>query len=103
MPTDPPPAACDLSALGDPEQHRADAASLFEARTGTDELEDGVALRYPLGSDWTRRLAAFVAEEQQCCPFFRFEVIVDPEAEATWLRLRGDERAQSMLDDVLMS
>lgn len=95
--------ACDLSALDDPEQHKATSVALFESYEEVEELGDGYAFRYPAAPEWTRQIAAFIQGEQQCCPFFRFELVVDPEQDATWLQFRGDAKVKAFLKDNLIA
>jgi hypothetical protein len=46
----------------------------FFARAAMQEvLPNGYELRFEAGADASRRIDAFIAEEQQCCPFFAFE------------------------------
>lgn len=95
--------ACDLSALDDPERHKEKSTMLFESYEGVEELDDGYAFRYPATPEWTRQIAAFIQGEQQCCPFFLFELVVDPEQDETWLRFRGDAKVKAFLKDNLIA
>ena len=85
------PIACDLSALS-PDQR----ARLMEVRSQlrpmvreVRDLPDGYAflLSAPEGS--LVRVAEFIELERRCCPFFRFELEVQDEGRAAWLRLTG--------------
>ena len=85
------PIACDLSALS-PDQR----ARLREVRSQlrpmvreVRDLPDGYAfvLSAPEGS--LVRVAEFIDLERSCCPFFRFELEVQDEGGAVWLRLTG--------------
>lgn len=102
MTADDRPLACDLSALDDPAAHKEESAVLFESYEGVEELDDGYALRYPATPEWTRQIAAFIQGEQQCCPFFRFELVVEPGKEATWLRIRGDAQVKAFMEKNLV-
>lgn len=53
------------------------------------ELEDGYAFRLPSDDRWIARAARFMVTERRCCPFFRFELVVESNGGPTWLRLRG--------------
>jgi len=85
------PIACDLSALS-PDQR----ARLREVRSQlrpivreVRDLPDGYAflLSAPEGS--LVRVAEFIELERRCCPFFKFELEVQEEGGAAWLRLTG--------------
>ena len=53
------------------------------------DLPDGYAflLSAPEGS--LVRVAEFIELERRCCPFFKFELEVQEESRAAWLRLKG--------------
>lgn len=95
--------ACDLSALDDPERHEKESTLLFESYEDVEELSNGYAFRYPATPEWTQQIATFIQGEQRCCPFFRFELVVDPEQEATWLQLRGDAKVKAFLKENLIA
>jgi hypothetical protein len=83
------PLACRLSSpeLG------ARAAELrqeiFTAVEDQRDLAQGYAFRFPGTADWILRLGAFMATEHECCPFFRFELVVEPDSGPLWLILTG--------------
>ncbi|MDX1534151.1 MAG: hypothetical protein R3291_00835 [Thermoplasmata archaeon] len=54
-----------------------------------EELANGYALRFPGTAGWIAKLADFIAYERRCCPFFAFELAVEPAGGPVWLRLRG--------------
>ncbi|MFW6201276.1 MAG: hypothetical protein ACOC8B_01745 [Gemmatimonadota bacterium] len=69
------------------------------------ELDDGFALRYPGGDgvpDRLQMLADFIKGERECCPFFRFEVELEPEGGPIWLRLRGRPGVKEYLESELV-
>lgn len=67
------------------------ASEVYAAVEETRELEDGYAFRFPSSDGWVRTLTEYVLYERGCCPFFRFELAVEPEGGPTWLCLRGGE------------
>jgi hypothetical protein len=87
-----PPLACDLTAI-DAEQraaHRELAAYLVSgAAQERRELADGYAFRFP--AERYADLAAFIANERLCCPFFRFVLEVTPAQGPIWLRITGPD------------
>lgn len=93
------PIAC---ALSDPEKARRIAAlevEIFAAALESRELSDGYAFRFPSDGEWLTRLAAFIVDERQCCPFFTFELVVEPGEGPIWLRLRGRDGVKDFIRD----
>lgn len=92
------PLACDLTVL-EPKlraEHMALAGYLLhEAMAERIELEDGYAFRFP--AELFDKLAAFVANERRCCPFLRFELIVEPDGGPLTLRITGRLGAKEVL------
>ncbi len=39
----------------------------------------------------------FITAERECCPFFRFELIVEPDDGPVWLRLRGSDEVKAFV------
>lgn len=89
--TDRSPIACRLSPE-EAEAWRERMPALVTELREVRELEDGFALRYHGADGWRdrlRMLADFVEGERACCPFFRFEIVLEAERGPIWLRLRG--------------
>ena len=96
------PIAC---ALSDPERAQRTAAlerETFAAVEEIVELADGYAFRFPADPAWLTHLATFVAEERHCCPFFTFELVVEPAEGPIWLRLRGREGVKHFIAEQFM-
>jgi hypothetical protein len=91
--------ACDLDALtpAQREQQAATAEQLRRLVLGVEELPDGWALRLPTSDDTLQLVAAFIANERVCCPFFEFTLNVTAEAGPTWLRLTGQPGVKEFL------
>jgi hypothetical protein len=88
------------------EQHRAPHLALaaqlvFHTAQERVELADGYAFRF--AADDYPALAAYVANERLCCPFFRFELVVEPRQGAVWLRLCGTSEVKAYLAERLAS
>lgn len=93
----PEPIACSLS---DPERAKRLAAlerEIFSRTISARELPDGYAFVFPGDREWLARLATFIAEERECCPFFRFELAVEGDG-PTQLRLTGPEGTKAMIE-----
>ena len=84
------PIACLLSEADQARRGAEIADRLFAHAAETRELADGYAARLPGGDEWFDRVAAFVAAERRCCPFFRFEIVSEPDGGPIWLSLRGE-------------
>lgn len=74
---------------------------VFSAVTAARELADGYALRFPGEAAWLATLAEFIRFERACCPFLRFELHVEQQEGAFWLRLRGPEGAKEFIAELL--
>lgn len=87
------PFACDMSALSPTErqQHVATIDDVFGAVREIRERADGYSFRLANEEDVLMRVAAFVAKERRCCPFFGFGIEIEPDGGALWLRLTGAE------------
>ncbi len=58
------------------------------------ELDDGFGFRFPGFKPWAGKILDFIAEERECCPFFMFELTVEPNDGPVWLRLRGSDEVK---------
>ena len=94
--------ACDLNAIAPSQRdtHQALAARLFgEAVQERAELANGYTFRFT--SEEYEDVAAFVANERLCCPFFTFVLEVTADRGPLWLRITGNENAKAVLQQVL--
>ena len=93
------PLACDLDAIpaGERNTHQTTSGSLFAAVLEVQELPDGYAFRLPAEAAMVRQVAAYIANERLCCPFFRFELTVDSGEGPLWLRLTGGAGVKEFL------
>lgn len=93
------PFACDMTALSAEEKKRV--LELLEElknnRLEAKELPDGFAFRYEMDSERFMNAAEFITYERLCCPFFEFELAVEKESDAIWLRLRGREGVKDFI------
>jgi hypothetical protein len=95
--------ACDLSAIA-PQQRAAHESLakqlLTEAAQETEELADGYAFRFP--AEQYLDVAAFIANERLCCPFFTFALEVTADQGPLWLRITGREGVKDILQGALL-
>ncbi len=99
IPEQKPLFACNMLAL-DAEQRRRHIVVTKELRAVMEEirpLPDGYGFRLPSRQDTILLSAEFIARERLCCPFFAFELAVEPEDGPLWLRLRGPEGVKDFI------
>lgn len=84
---------CDAKALNKIERERYNQLTrkLERARLETKELPDGYALRLQSETVSLAELAEWIGFESKCCPFFGFEIELQPNGGSLWLKLRGAE------------
>lgn len=90
--------------LPDAEQDRQWEDVAFEVFAAVEEVrerEDGYAFRFPADDRWVRTLTEYVLYERDCCPFFRFELTLEPDGGPTWLALRGGEDVKRFVREEL--
>ena len=91
------PIACSLT---DAELQQRRETVLMKVRSAVlerRELEDGYAYRLPASEEWLAALASLVNFERQCCPFLRFQIIVEPGEGPLWLELTGPPGTKEFL------
>lgn len=93
------PFACNMAALNGEQKKRVlDLLKELKAkRQEVRELPDGFAFRYAMDSDTLRNAAEFIVYERLCCPFFSFELEVEKDNGAMWLRLEGREGVKDFI------
>lgn len=79
------------------------ARDLFAHADGVEELADGYGWRFPAAEPWAARALEFILAERQCCPFFGFELAMEPHDGAVWLRMRGGPEAKAFVLEELDS
>jgi hypothetical protein len=91
--------ACNMLAL-DAEQRKRHGEVMKQLRAATKEarpLKDGYAFRFPSEQSTILLVSEFVARERLCCPFFTFEMVIEPEQGPLWLRLRGADGVKEFI------
>jgi hypothetical protein len=89
--------ACKLLGSDFAARKEAITRDLFANAERVDELPDGFAYQFPAGDPWPAKVLEFVAAERQCCPFFTFEIIFEPNDGPLRLRLRGSEEIKAFI------
>lgn len=91
--------ACEMYALT-PEQrehHGSASRELFADVSAVREATNGYAFRLPQESNTLLRVADFITYERLCCPFFTFNVEVEPHGGPIWIELSGVEGAKAFV------
>ena len=93
------PFACVMDAIepAKRQQHLATARHLFHSVREIRELPNGYGFCLPDESDTLQKIAAFIALEKLCCPFFGFTIEVEPEGGKIWLQLTGREGVKAFI------
>jgi hypothetical protein len=99
--------ACSLLGREFAERKEAISRDLFAHAEQCEELPDGYGFRFPSADPWAAKALEFIAAEKQCCPFFAFELVFEPNDGPLWLRLRGSAEikafVRSELDGIVPS
>ncbi len=95
------PVACSLSAPEWRARQAALQATVFGEARQARELADGYALQFAGDAAQTARLLDFITFERECCPFFTFELLFEPDRGPVWLRLRGPEGTKAFVGELL--
>ncbi len=61
-----------------------------------EEIDGGY--RYRFGAESLTAVFHAIDEERQCCPFFRFEVVIEAEAAGVILSVTGPEGVREFID-----
>ncbi len=99
--TNSPPIACSLSEAALTERQKQLILTLFNAVQQTQELDDGYAFQFAPDRATVARLTEFISAERECCPFFTFELIFEPNRGPLWLRLRGGAGVKEFIQTMI--
>jgi hypothetical protein len=91
--------ACNMLALNAKERKRHIEVTrrLRAATKESRELPDGYGFRFSSDQSTILLVSEFIARERRCCPFFTFEMVVEPEDGPLWMRLRGTEGVKDFI------
>ena len=89
--------ACSLRGPEFAARKEAITRDLFAHAEQVDELPDGYAYQFPADDPWPAKVLEFVQAERQCCPFFTFEIVFEPNGGSLWLRLRGSVEIKAFI------
>jgi len=90
---------CDLTTIpaAEREEHITSAPQLFQSAQEVRELPNGYAFRFMNGPGKFLSVAKYIEYERLCCPFFDFELEIQSDSGALWLRLTGKEGVKELL------
>jgi hypothetical protein len=91
--------ACNMLALiaEDRKHHIGVTRRLRAATKESRELPDGYGFRFSSDQPTILLVSEFIARKRLCCPFFTFEMVVEPEDGPLWVRLRGTEGVKDFI------
>jgi hypothetical protein len=77
--------------------HQANTQRLMASVLSVQELPTGYAWQLPNETDLLQTVAAFLSYERLCCPFFRFNLEIEPDQGSVWLSITGDRDMKEFL------
>lgn len=95
------PIACNLSESHLAARQEEIKENLFKGIQQVKELADGYAFSFPGSEAWAAKLTEFIVAERNCCPFFTFELVFEPDLGPIWLHLRGAEGVKEFIAHVV--
>ena len=93
------PVACELPEGGQRSRREGISREIFSGCENVRELENGYEFVFPSGEEWVEKLTRFIALERECCRFFTFELLFEPELGPISLRMRGPVGTKEFLAD----
>ena len=91
------PISCELSEGGQRSRREEISHKLFSGCKDVRELKDGYEFVFPGGEKWTEGLLRFIAEERECCRFFAFKLLFEPDLGPISLIMRGPAGTKDFL------
>ena len=95
------PLACTLSREEQRERGVEIAMLLREGRPVSRKTPDGYVLQFPGELIWAERLFGFIMREHECCPFFRFALVIAPGQGPIELQIGGPEGSTNFVGELL--
>lgn len=92
------PIACSLPEPEQTERGEEISTSILSEVQQRIELQDGYEFLFPGTDALAAKLLQFITTERECCRFFTFELIFDPNLGPIRLRLRGPEGAKGFIE-----
>ncbi len=91
---------CNIKALNSTERaaHQKLTEKLLAIRTQTVEIDKGYELQFDPAAVSLAELAAWVADESKCCPFFDFHIDLERAGTLLCLRLNGEPGVKQFIE-----
>lgn len=98
------PIACDLGVFDADERarHETNAQAVLTSADAVNETAHGYAFRLAADPVTLQRVGAFIAQESRCCPFFRFDLSIQPGAGEAWLEISGSTEVKAYMTSELL-
>ena len=98
------PVACGLVEFDEVSrgEHRRLAGELLGAMTGSEELPNGYALRFPAKPFLFLRIARWIELERACCPFLTIRLEIERSTPAYRVELTGPDGTKDVLEKELL-
>lgn len=93
------PIACELSEGGQRSRREEISREIFGGCEDVRELEEGYEFVFPGDEEWVEKLTRFIVSERECCRFFTFELLFEPELGPVSLKMRGPAETKEFLAD----
>lgn len=94
------PIACTLSDSELRERRETVLQKVRSAVSEIKEIENGYAYQFPSDGEMTVELARLIDLEHRCCPFLRFQLIIEPGQGPIWLEMTGPEGTKDFLSKI---
>ena len=91
------PIACNLSEPDLAKRRRELTRVVFGGALGVRDLEDGYEFVFPGSTGWATRLVELIDAERGCCPFFVFDLHLEPHDGRILLQVRGPEGTKEFI------
>jgi hypothetical protein len=93
--------ACDLSVFTHEErtQHEKKSSDLIHNAVKVKALKDGFAFYHDYSPEQFLAIATWIMDESKCCPFFTFELVLEPTEQGyeLCLNLKGSQAIKHFL------
>ncbi|MEM8891121.1 MAG: hypothetical protein AAGD28_24295 [Bacteroidota bacterium] len=74
---------------------------VFSQMDSYEELEKGFLFRFTFEENFLIKLTDYMLAEKKCCPFFQYELKIQPHAEGIELAVSGEGEAKEMVRELL--
>jgi hypothetical protein len=91
------PVACTLGPAEFASRRDTLLPGLIARAAGSEALPDGMRWRFAPSQDLLIGLAAVIDAERRCCPFLRFQVVVEADGGSVWLAVTGPPGTREFL------